>query len=221
MSVRFKFKNDKEFTALPCDGFHISVLDLKKAIIRLKRFGRVTEFDLEVENQQNGTVFANEEDLIPKNSSLIIMRTPLPKGQQKVWEEDRSATVAGAGLSGSGVLVGKKDQKGSGLTEDERIEAMISDSSEMYDQKNWVHQRGYGRGRGGAFYPPPGSQPPTGYICKKCNKPGHYMTYCTLGKDQPHIRPTTGIPRSFLRVATKDTPGVKINPQGKLFDSQH
>ena len=30
MSVRFKFKNDLEFSAVPCDGFHISVRDLKK-----------------------------------------------------------------------------------------------------------------------------------------------------------------------------------------------
>ena len=52
MSVRFKFKNDIEYSAIPCDGFHISVHDLKRAIIRAKRLGRVTDFDLDVTNQQ-------------------------------------------------------------------------------------------------------------------------------------------------------------------------
>ena len=52
MSVRFKFKNDIEYSAIPCDGFHISVHDLKRAIIRSKRLGRVTDFDLDVTNQQ-------------------------------------------------------------------------------------------------------------------------------------------------------------------------
>ena len=46
MSVRFKFTNDVEFVPLPCDGFHISVRDLKRSIIRAKKLGRVTEFDL-------------------------------------------------------------------------------------------------------------------------------------------------------------------------------
>ena len=30
----------------------------------------------------------------------------------------------------------------------------------------------------------------------------------------PGIKRTTGIPRSFLKPATVDTPGAKINPQG-------
>ena len=52
MSVRYKFKNDIEYSAIPCDGFHISVGDLKRAIVRAKRLGRVTDFDLDVTNQQ-------------------------------------------------------------------------------------------------------------------------------------------------------------------------
>ena len=84
MSVRFKFKNDLEYSAIPCDGFHISVLDFKRAIVRMKRLGRVTDFDLDVINQQDEKVFESEDALIPKNSTLIIVRRPLPPNSQKV-----------------------------------------------------------------------------------------------------------------------------------------
>ena len=84
MSVRFKFKNDLEFTPIPCDGFHISVVDLKRAIVRMKRLGRVTDFDLDVINQQDNKPFESDQSLIPKNSTLIIVRRPLPPNSQKV-----------------------------------------------------------------------------------------------------------------------------------------
>ena len=85
MSVRFKFKNDLEFSAVICDGFHISVRDLKRAIVRQKRLGRVTDFDLEISNQDNiNEPFTDDEALIAKNSALIVVRKPLPAGQQKV-----------------------------------------------------------------------------------------------------------------------------------------
>jgi hypothetical protein len=46
MSVRYKFKNDLDFHPIPCDGLNISVKDLKRAIIRANKLGKVTDFDL-------------------------------------------------------------------------------------------------------------------------------------------------------------------------------
>jgi DWNN domain len=46
MSVRYKFKNDLEFHSIPCDGLNISLRDLKRAIIRANKLGKVTDFDL-------------------------------------------------------------------------------------------------------------------------------------------------------------------------------
>lgn len=84
MSVRFKFKNDLDFQPIPCDGFHISVRDLKRAIIRLKKFGKVTDFDLVVTNSQSLQVYLDEEELISKNTSLTVQRAPLGEGKKKV-----------------------------------------------------------------------------------------------------------------------------------------
>ena len=201
MSVRFKFKNDKEFSTIPCDGFHISVRDLKRAIIRMKRLGRVTDFDLDVTNQQDGKVFETEETLIPKNSSLIIVRKPLPQGQQKIWEEEK--VPASTSTSGSGgVNFGRDDD----LTEDDKISNMISNSAEMYDQKNWVKYRGRML---------QGTKPPPNYYCNKCQGQGHWLNDCPLFRaNRLDVKKTTGIPRSFLKPATKDTPGAKVNPHG-------
>jgi len=218
MSVRFKFKNDREFSAVPCDGFHISVRDLKRAIVARKRLGRETDFDLEVINQHEdgeAAPYTDEEALIPKNSTLIIVRKPLERGQKKVWEDDyKSATSAAATASGGNSSVAASVSAFSGsatadLTEDDKIQSMMSSAAEMYDEKHWV------RYRGKQLY---GSRPPPKYVCMRCHQEGHWATDCPLARSGPNgteVKRTTGIPRSFLKPATLDTPGAKINPQGE------
>jgi E3 ubiquitin-protein ligase RBBP6 len=207
MSVRFKFKNDIEYSAIPCDGFHISVHDLKRAIIRAKRLGRVTDFDLDVTNHQDGKVFENDETLIPKNSTLIIVRKPLPKGQQKMWEEEKLVSATSTG-PGSGVNFGQDDD----LSEADKLTNMMSNSTEMYDQKNWVRYRGKANYGGGP--------PPANYRCSRCHQAGHWNSDCQLSRSGGYsgqgveVKKTTGIPRSFLKPADKNTPGAKVNPQG-------
>ncbi len=67
--------------------------------------------------------------------------------------------------------------------------------------------------------------PGPGYKCNRCNQIGgiegksHYIRDCPQGKanESNNVKRSTGIPRSFLQPATADTPGAKINPQGKLL----
>jgi len=207
MSVRFKFKNDLDFATLPCDGFNISVRDLKRSIIRTKKLGRVTDFDLTVTNHQTNETYEDEEELIPKNSTLIVARHPLPSGQKKVWEEESASSAAmissSSASSGNGVasiLSSMGDDDGN--TEEDKLTKMMSNSTEMYDQKNWVTFRGKQ-----AFG---GRPPPKTFRCSKCHQTGHWPQDCSLAD----LKKTTGIPRSFLKPSTAETPGAKINPQG-------
>ena len=222
MSVRYKFKNDLEQSTLKCDGFHISAMDLKKEIVRQKKFGRVTEFDLIVTNAHTGETYKKDEDLIPKNSSLVIARHPLPKGQKKVWQDEvlstaeTSASVvtngksggskASAAISGSSFATGEAQE----ATEDQKLEALVNNPDQTYGQKNWIQYRGK------AAYD--GRSAPKHYKCNKCQNLGHWSFDCPLAKSGQDIKKTTGIPRSFLTPADANTPGVKINPQGKQFD---
>ena len=208
MSVRFKFKNDLEFATLPCDGFNISVRDLKRSIIRIKKLGRITDFDLTVTNQQTNETYEDEEELIPKHSTLIVARHQLPSGQKKVWEEESAAAIVMASASttttsGNGVASFVSSLGDDGNSEEDKLTKMMSNSTEMYSQKNWIAYRGKQ-----AFG---GHPPPKMFRCSKCHQTGHWPQDCSIAD----LKKTTGIPRSFLKPSTAETPGAKINPQGK------
>lgn len=46
MSVYFKFNSEMAYDFVDFDGLHISVSDLKKAILHKKRLGKTADFDL-------------------------------------------------------------------------------------------------------------------------------------------------------------------------------
>lgn len=52
MSVHYKFKSAISYDTITFDGLHISVRDLKKAILHQKQIGKNTDFDLQVTNAQ-------------------------------------------------------------------------------------------------------------------------------------------------------------------------
>ena len=94
MSVRFRFTNDKEESTIACEGYHIKAFELKREIVKRRRFGRTTTFDLKVTDSSLGKSYENE-DLIPRNSSLTIARHPLPKGAKPIeWEKEDLPSAA-------------------------------------------------------------------------------------------------------------------------------
>jgi hypothetical protein len=212
MSVRFKFKNDLDYQAIPCDGFHISVRDLKRSIIRLKKFGKITDFDLVVTNSQTLHVYLDDEELISKNTTLTVQRAPLSEGKKKVWEDEKGleasllasaqATSSYSSIPGLGQAGGGRE----GESEDDRISRMMSNSTEMYSDKHWVKYKGQK-----AFAE--GSKPPPHWKCSKCLA-NHWVSDCPFANND--MKRTTGIPRSFLKPAESNVPGAKINPQGLI-----
>jgi hypothetical protein len=70
--------------------------------------------------------------------------------------------------------------------------------------------------------PPPGAQPPPGYICHRCGEPGHYIQHCTANLEGDvniiRVKRPTGIPRSMLK--TIDAPvdgGTELQLPGGKF----
>ena len=232
MSVRYKFKNDLQFNTLPCDGFDVSLRDLKRAVVRAKKLGRITDFDLVVTNEQTSQIYNNDEDLIPKNSTLIVARHPLPSGQKRVWEEEKLVPVTTSnstssnsantkGTSASSAISGgafkKHDTEADSATEADKIDAMMDESTKMYASENWQTYRGRGRGSWGRGKT--GGPPPPTYVCASCNKSGHWRGDCPLGTKGvgQEIKRTTGIPRSFLTPVPAGTPGAKMTPTGNYI----
>jgi E3 ubiquitin-protein ligase RBBP6 len=52
MSVHYKFKSALEYDTVTFDGLHISVGDLKKAILHQKKLSKNVDFDLQITNAQ-------------------------------------------------------------------------------------------------------------------------------------------------------------------------
>ena len=210
MSVRFKFKNDLDYQPIPCDGYHISVRDLKKSIIRRKKFGKVTDFDLVVTNSQTSHVYNDDDELISKNTTLVVQRAPLTDGKKKVWEEELAqvapdlfpSSASGSSFAGIPSL---NITASAGDSEEDKISKMMSNSSEMYSEKHWTKYKGQRA-------LPEGSKPPPHWKCSKCLG-NHWVSDCPFANND--MKRTTGIPRSFLTHADSNTPGAKINPQGQ------
>lgn len=208
MSVRFKFKNDLDYQPIPCDGYHISVRDLKKTIIRRKKFGKVTDFDLIVSNSQTNQTYTDDDELISKNTTLVVQRAPLSDGKKKVWEEELapadSHELSNIGTGSFSSIPSLNMSSTSGDSEEDKLSKMMSNSSEMYSEKHWTKYKGQRA-------LPEGAKPPPHWKCSKCLG-NHWVSDCPFANND--MKRTTGIPRSFLKPADTNVPGAKINPQG-------
>ncbi|XP_044758580.1 E3 ubiquitin-protein ligase RBBP6 isoform X2 [Coccinella septempunctata] len=210
MSVHYKFKSALEYDTITFDGLHISVKDLKNAIIQQKRIGKSTDFDLQVTNAQTKEVYTDENVLIPKNTSLLIARIPnATQSKPKQWEGyggDSSPTLKS---DDGGPIAKATDLSSLDAPEDDKIKAMMSQSTQDYDPSNYQKIRGSNQ---------MGAVPPT-YRCYKCHQTGHWIKDCTFGQgaDAVEIKKSTGIPQSFMvPVEGPQVPGAMMTPNGSF-----
>ena len=198
MSVLYKFRNDKDFSRLHIGASQVSVGDFKLTLMRQKLGKEATSvgYDLQVCNAQTQQPFEGDDILIPKNSSLVVKRIPLPAGVKR-----HLATQ----VSSAWEVKAHSEKPQSELTEEEKIEEMMKQSTEMYSKVRWLDCKSTGLSR-------PARPPPKHYVCRKCLVPGHWISDCK--RQGPAIKRATGIPRAFLTRADKDTPGAKMNADG-------
>lgn len=143
--------------------------------------------------------------LIPKNTTLIISRIPIAHPTKKGWEPPAAENAFSAAPA-------KQDNFNMDLskmqgTEEDKIQAMMMQSTVDYDPKTYVvlncykttylmyflfrYHRIKGQSQVGEV--------PASYRCNKCKKSGHWIKNCPFvgGKDQQEVKRNTGIPRSF------------------------
>ena len=188
-SLRFKFKNDIEFSKLTMKCNKISVIDVKKAILKMKKQGRTSRFDLDIFDFYSQQKYEGESTLISKYTTLIVVRKPLLAGKQKVWEEPAKLF---------------QNEK---LSEEERLMAFLNDTSlDMYHPRYWkkINKR----------RPPPSY---TCRKCKVKGHWINECTYeAPKNHFGEKMKRATGIPKSFLTKATQDTPGAKLDEMGQF-----
>ncbi|XP_072390244.1 uncharacterized protein snama isoform X2 [Diabrotica undecimpunctata] len=209
MSVHYKFKSALEYDTVTFDGLHISVKDLKNAIIQQKRIGKSTDFDLQVTNAQTKEVYEDENTLIPKNASLLIARIPIIPQKNKSWEGYGGDNTPPTKLDEGGPIAKEVDLSSLDAPEDDKIKAMMSQSTQDYDPSNYTKIRGSNQV----------GPVPANYKCYKCHQGGHWIKDCTfgMGTDQGDIKKSTGIPRSFMvTVEGPQVPGAMMTPNGQF-----
>lgn len=138
MSIHYKFKSALEYDTVTFDGLHISVKDLKKQILHQKKIGKSTDFDLQITNAQTKETYTDENELISKNTSLIVARVPVAVQPRKQWDRDnhtsgaKSTELDDGGLLGLSVDIANLD-----LPEEEKIKTMMSQSTGDYDPSKY------------------------------------------------------------------------------------
>ncbi|KAJ3089034.1 E3 ubiquitin-protein ligase rbbp6 [Quaeritorhiza haematococci] len=78
--VYYKFKSAKDYDTATFDGLGISVFDLKREIMTAKKLGKGTDFDLVVANAQTNEAYNDDMYVIPRNTQILVSRTP-PAGK--------------------------------------------------------------------------------------------------------------------------------------------
>eukprot|EP01083_Nonionella_stella_P030760 84264_1 len=88
-TIYWKFKNTKsEFSSITFDSTHVSILDLKRAIIKQKQLQQTPQrpFDLSIINAHTGVEYTDETGPIPRNLAVIVRRLPAARNQhKKLW----------------------------------------------------------------------------------------------------------------------------------------
>lgn len=122
MAIHYKFVNELELSHVMLDGdVSISASDLKRAVVRDRKLGRVTHFDLVVRNEAD-----LEADFFERNTTVTVARVPLVGTKVKTWWEE--------------VIVAATSKESRSTSEEKHIDEIIRQSAEMYAPKNWLNK---------------------------------------------------------------------------------
>ncbi|KAH7731975.1 Zinc knuckle family protein [Aphelenchoides avenae] len=201
-SIHYKLKSALEYKTLTFEGLHISVEELKREICDKENI-RSESFDLNLSNAHTKRQYTADE-LIPRNSSVIVQRFPRENAAKlpKVHDTSTSGIVSKANAAADTTSGFIESEDFSKMTEEQRLAHIKEQSTQKYHPTNYQKTRGIMTG------PPP----PT-YVCNKCGQTGHWYKLCPL----LNIKRTTGIPAEELTPTTADDPLAMLHPSGKYM----
>uniref|UniRef100_A0A915DBW1 DWNN domain-containing protein n=1 Tax=Ditylenchus dipsaci TaxID=166011 RepID=A0A915DBW1_9BILA len=137
-AIHYKFRSALEYSTLLFDGLSISVEELKLKIFS-KEGIRVESFDLTISNPNTKQQYTNNE-LIPRNSSVIVQRIPRENAGRlpKLQNTSTSGIVAASNSNSSLRNADHVPSEGfSIMTEQERLEHVKNVSYQKYHPQNY------------------------------------------------------------------------------------
>ena len=93
--VNFKFKSALAYDSVKFDGAFISVGELKGLIAEKKGLGADAGQELLLSDPRTKSEYSDESQLIPKNSSVVVRRTPAGRQQATLVAADPDLPAAG------------------------------------------------------------------------------------------------------------------------------
>ncbi|KAI6173244.1 hypothetical protein M3Y98_01061100 [Aphelenchoides besseyi] len=202
-SIHYKFRALVAYKTLNFDELNVSVEDLKWKIFETENLNPENT-DLKVQNSHTKREYSTG-DIIPRNSSLIIIRMPRQDGPKisKVQDTSTSGIVSkNAAAAPDFSFIQTEDF--AKMSEEERIKHVKQVSFQKYDPST------YSRKPTSSAYNQP---PPPSYICNRCGRNGHWHKNCPMA----NIKRTTGIPMEELVETTADDPYAMLHPSGKYM----
>ncbi|KAG2224327.1 hypothetical protein INT45_012896 [Circinella minor] len=107
---KFKAHKDSDYDVYTFDGPGATVFDVKREIIRAKKLGKGTDFDLAIYNAQTDEEYKDDVYVVPRNTSIVVRRLPASRpGKGTAQRYVLGALPAdgkGMGSSGMGMLKG-------------------------------------------------------------------------------------------------------------------
>ena len=91
-SVSFRTQHMTQLESVFFPGNSIRVLDLKKEVLERKNMTGGLDFDLQIKDD-TGKIWSDDNELIPKNSILIVKRIPVTKESNSLFSKIRGSQV--------------------------------------------------------------------------------------------------------------------------------
>ncbi|TVU48907.1 hypothetical protein EJB05_00191, partial [Eragrostis curvula] len=207
--VHYRYRSGVQTFSVTVPGAFATVAELKRMIAATGRHGRGRtrgrgpREDIALCDPRTGEEYADENTLIPQNSTVLVHRIA---GQPSDAIVASSIIIKGDAMA-SHKLVAESTLKLHGFTEtdDEETAAVrtVIDAAEI----NVGGSSSGGGHAGGSFgshfgiRPLEGEVPPPPYVCRLCHIPGHFIQHCPKSKLPPpgYICYKCGVPGHFIQ----------------------
>ncbi|XP_019853208.1 PREDICTED: E3 ubiquitin-protein ligase RBBP6-like isoform X2 [Amphimedon queenslandica] len=214
--IRYKFKTALEYDKVTFDGLQISVSDLREKIMSLKKMNLSDNLTLDIMDAQTKKIYSDDNAMIPRNSTIVVMRVPKPQKQTKPTSSQMKnhSFPQDKSLLSADELKQTPDLAGANASEEDKVRAMMSQAGEDYNPTTYAK-----------FKSRPAAAnmkaPPPNYVCHRCNQKGHLIKYCPTNGDpnydNPRLKRSSGIPNSHVSiVSSSDVPGAMLDRFGNV-----